>query len=200
VGRENVNFQNFHLLGTGLNVDPLLNSLASHPALWEEITERQTTPGSPHKYTRSIFLRWAKDLTIESVFTDLQAIDYHAFQKLDGARELVDAVLKLAGSSHEHLGRVMIAELAPGGWIHPHSDEGEYADHFERFHLPLQSEPGNTFMVDLLPGCGEYVHMLPGEVWNFNHKRVHTLFNDSDKPRIHLIVDCVAPDFRRERD
>jgi membrane peptidoglycan carboxypeptidase len=41
----------------GLNVEPLLQQLAAHPELWDEITVRQAYPGSAHADTQCIFVR-----------------------------------------------------------------------------------------------------------------------------------------------
>lgn len=191
--------QNFALLKSGVDVSPLLAALERKKNLFDEITARQTTPGSPHRYTRAIFLRWAKSQTIDAAFTEIEAIDYPALEELPEARPLIIEILKNAES--RELGRVLIVELQPGGYIERHSDEGDVADHYERFHLPLFSEEGNWFFSHIHgTESREAVHMKPGEIWWFNHKSDHELENRSHTPRLHLIVDCVAPAFRRERD
>jgi hypothetical protein len=191
--------RNFQLLESGIDVAPLLGAIERQPELFSEITARQEHPGSPHKYTEAIFLRWAKELTVEACFTDLEAVDYPAYEKLPEARPLVAQIMRRVGG--KKLARVMIANLKSGGFIDPHSDEGAYADHFERFHLSLQSDDGNSFLVwNRKPDWAEWVHMKPGELWAFNHKSCHQVLNDSNRDRLHLIVDCVAPEYRRERE
>lgn len=189
--------ENFQRLASGLNVKPLLEAISRQPKLWAENTFRQDTPGSPHKDTECIFLRWAKDISLRGVFHDVTTVDYPAWESLPEARSLVDQLVSLADAGA--LGRIMIAKLKPAGYIAPHADEGLYADHFERFHVCLESEPGNLFFCGNTT-AGEYVHMQPGEAWWFNHKRRHEVANPSNAPRLHLIIDTVAPFFRRERD
>lgn len=189
---------NFTLLDAGADIGPLLSALKRKPHLWDEIQGRQTTPGSPHKYTKSIFLRWSADQSVMAAFNDLTAIDYPALQELPEVIPLINAVMKLAESSE--LGRVLITSLQSSGVIAPHADEGKVADHYERFHVSLKSEDGNWFFSKTGKETIEGVHMLPGEIFNFNNKRIHFLENRSQDPRIHLIVDCVSPKFRRERD
>lgn len=191
--------QNFKRLKTGVDVAPLLAALERKPHLFDQITARQQAPGSPHRYTRAIFLRWCQTQTVEAAFTEIPAVDYPAMAELPEAWPLICEVLK--ESESRELGRVLITELQSGGAIDPHPDEGIVADHYERFHIPLRSEPGNWFSC-MIPGSKirEIVHMREGELWWFNHKRVHELDNRSHLPRLHLIVDCVAPAFRRERD
>ena len=74
--------------------------------------------------------------------------------------------------------------------IDPHEDTGRYAKAYSRFHLVLTSAPGNTFTCD-----NQTVHMQPGELWWFNHRGEHSVRNDSDTDRIHLIFDAQVPGF-----
>lgn len=190
--------QNFALLKSQVDVYPLLKALERNAHLFDQITGRQDTPGSPHSDTKAIFLRWSKDLSVHAAFNYIEAVDFPAFSELPEARELVADVIKATGA--DKLGRVLITLLKPGGFILPHADEGAVADHYERFHLVLHSEEGNFFYSQLNPSSGEYVHMKEGEIWWFNHKRPHWVENNSGSDRIHLIVDAVAPKYRRERD
>lgn len=183
---------NFSLVKSYIRVVEMFNAITAQPELWNEITARQTTPGSPHKYTEAIFLRWSEDQSLKAVFNDLTCIDYPAMAKLQ-AQPLINDILEAVGSYE--LGRVMIAKLSPGGLITPHADEGLYADSYERFHLPIKSFQGNFFIAG-----NEAVEMDAGELWWFNHKKTHVVYNGSETDRIHLIVDCVAPNYRKERE
>lgn len=189
--------KNFQRLASGLNVQPLLEAIKRQPKLWKQFTARQTTPGSPHVDTETIFLRWSKDQSIEACFTDIDAVAYPAVDYLPEAKSLVDQVLELVGAGK--LGRVIITKLKSGGAISPHTDEGDYADYFERFHVSLESEDGNHFFVGE-DDFGEFAHMKAGEAWWFNHKERHWVVNNSLHARIHLIIDAVAPMYRRERN
>jgi hypothetical protein len=155
--------------------------------LWDVFTARQDTQGSPHHDTRCILLRApAGDvLTVEVVFNELEAVDTGAIEYLPAVRDLCIAACERLGV--KELGRVMLVELAPGGHIDPHFDDGAYAAHYQRFHLVLQSDEGNTFT-----NGGETIHMKPGELWQFNHRAEHEVRNDSARPRIHLIIDATV--------
>jgi Aspartyl/Asparaginyl beta-hydroxylase len=79
----------------------------------------------------------------------------------------------------------MLVRLKAGGAITPHVDEGAYAQHYARFHLPIDSTAACRFF------CGdESVHMAPGEFWWFDHQREHSVVNDGPD-RVHLILDLV---------
>lgn len=181
--------RNFERVAEGLDVQPLLDALAARPELWGEITIRQHYPGSAHKDTEAIFLRGPYQFTFRDYMMDTTAYDYPAMDALSAQLvPLVRPVLQQLGVTE--LGYVMLVRLAPGGVIKPHVDEGAYADHYSRLHLALTGEPGAT-----LTAGDETQHFAPGECWWFNHKVRHSAVNDSDQPRIHLIIDAVTPRF-----
>lgn len=178
----------FHLVTSGLHVADLVAAI-DHSSLWDEITARQKFPGSAHHATRSILLRWSRALDADATFNDLEACDLVEFEELPGAQSIVHRVLDAVEATE--LGRVMLVELPPGCSIDPHADAGRYANHYDRFHVALQSDEGNSFTCD-----GETIHMRPGEAWWFNHRKTHCVQNLSNRPRYHLIIDCVAKDYR----
>lgn len=186
----------FACLFSALDIRPLAQAIDAKPELWNEITARQTTPGSPHSDTRAIFLRWSKDLSVHAVFNDIEAVDYPALKALDVARKYI--AMTIGHVRGTKLGRVMIVSLKPGGRITPHVDEGAYADHYERFHLVIKSKPGNFFCVGNAPHY-QTAEMSEGELWWFNHKEQHWVVNNSNEERIHMILDVVAPHYRQER-
>lgn len=158
-----------------------------HCELWDVFTARQDTPGSPHHDTRCIVLRGPVGdlLTADVVFNEIQSVDTCAVEYLPAVRDLCIAACARLGV--KELGRVMLVELAPGGHIDRHFDDGAYAAHYQRFHLVLQSDDGNTFT------CGaESIHMKPGELWKFDHRAEHEVTNASARPRIHLIIDATT--------
>lgn len=158
-----------------------------HAALWDEFTARQDTPGSAHHATRCIVLRGPNtfDITPDVVFNMIESVDLPNIGQLPNVKVLCRLACQMLRV--KELGRVMLVELPAGASIDRHFDQGAYADHFDRFHLPLTSEPGNLFT------CGdEAIHMQPGELWQFNHHLEHEVVNNSNAPRVHLIIDAVT--------
>lgn len=116
-------------------------------------------------------------------------VDYPPIQRLPACVDLLQLAVNTVRATA--IGRVMAVRLFPGGAIDPHWDAGGYAATYSRFHLVLESQEGNRFL------CGdEQVHMLPGELWWFNHREQHQVFNDSAAWRTHLIIDLATPDFQ----
>lgn len=189
--------KNFHLIATDLKVAACLEQINANTLLWDDITLRQTHPQSYHKDTRSIFLRWSEFHTLDAALNDLKSIQYPAMKTLTKVIPLIEEAYSLTGSTE--LGRCLLVEFYPGGIIDMHTDEGLYVDHFERFHIPLCSNTGNYFLSQTDFEEGEFVHMRAGELWNFNNKAPHCLFNRSHEPRLHLVMDMVSKKYQRAR-
>ncbi len=191
------------LVKKSLSIKPLIDRLEQEPSLWKENTWRQDyvvkldRPISPQQDTEAIMFRWAPENTIESVRDSLNITIHSNLSNIKEVQPLIVECLIACGAVE--CGRVFIAKLKPGGTVIPHSDYGMYADHFERFHLVLTSEDGNRFFVQDTNGWCESYYMKPGEFFWFNHKENHWAINQSQKPRMHMIIDCVAPTYRRER-
>ena len=186
--------KNFSLLATDMPVAGLLERLQNETALWEEDTRRSRFPNSPHAQAQQIILRWAADQSIEAAFRDLDCIDYPAIAELMPAVGRTYTACLSAVADAGHPGRAMLTKLPPGGQITLHTDEGLYADYYDRFHVCIDADENSTFT------CGaEEVEMRPGECWWFNHKRAHSVFNGGQRDRLHMIVDVQSPRHRALR-
>lgn len=175
-------YRNFSQVLRGLDVSMAVAELARQPELWEQFTVRQTYPGSAHHDTQCIVLRGPDPLSDVDVFDDCESTPWPA---LDLLPECCALVMRLMDNQVSlHVGRVMVARLKPGGAIDPHVDEGAYAEHFTRFHIPLAAGEGDAFT------CGdETITMLPGSAWRFDHRTCHRVHNGTPNWRVHLIVD-----------
>lgn len=188
---------------TNIPVDDFISRIEEKPELWKENTWRQDyvvkleRPISPQQDTEAIMFRWAPENTIESVRDSLDVVSHPNIVRIPEVQAIIHACIAAVGATE--CGRVFIAKLKPGGVVIPHCDYGMYSDHFERFHLVLTSDPGNEFFVQDGSGHRESKHMKPGELYWFNHKETHWAVNSSGAPRMHLIIDMVAPKYRRER-
>lgn len=160
--------------------------LIKNPKLWLLNTQRQDYEGSAHIDTECIYIKGPKEFTKESYQEDIGSYTYpipDALWSLIGA--LMYPVWGKYGTSFE-IGYAMFVSLPPGGKVLEHVDEGKYADHYQRFHIPIYSKPGNVFTCG-----GESVIMREGELWTFNHRLPHSVVNNSEDERIHFIFDAV---------
>lgn len=187
---------NISMIASGFNVAPTLTAIGRQTDLWREKTFRQEYAGSAHSDTETIYLRWAPKDTREDIQGSITSNNLPAMSLLPEAKLLILKALRKIKS--KILGRVIIVSLKAHGSVDEHIDEGKYADHFERFHVCLLAD-GAEFYVRSADGAVESAKIKPGELWWFNHKAPHWAKNQTDKPRIHMIIDAVAPQYRRER-
>lgn len=168
---------NFHRLAQNIDVGRLMASIARRPDLWDADRLRTDFEHSPHAEAQDIILRFGA----ASVHDLHPNIDRPAMTDL-GAKPMALQIMGLVGGSE--LGRVIVTRLEPGKRILPHADEGEYNEWFDRYHVCLQSLPGNVFR------CGdEQIAPLSGELYWFNNRLDHEIVNNSQDDRITLIID-----------
>ncbi len=83
---------------------------------------------------------------------------------------------------------VRLMELGPGSHINPHRDKGtSFEEGVIRLHIPIFTEPEAIFIIE-----GEEVHFSAGEAWYLNAGCTHSAHNGSNRPRIHLMLDCIV--------
>lgn len=215
--------ERFKLIAEGLDVAPLLKKIEAQPHLWKENTMRQSYPGSAHADTETIYLRWARDQSLEGAWFDLTSEDHEETIRtigVDVLRDVMNAVIRKVFTKADFdnpstktlvnmavdivVGRVILTKLKPGGTITEHVDEGPYADRYDRFHVVLDG--WSTFFIEDDPFT-----VQPGQLFWFNHKRRHEVRYGSggaechypqvlkSPPRIHLIIDIEAPEYRKLR-
>ena len=106
--------QNFKRIATGIDTTLLLEGLRQHPELWDIITARQNTPGSPHTDTKCIFLRGPKELTINSIFHDLESVDYDTLNTYFPYMSRIQGIMNQCleqGHSDDPAGRAMMESI-----------------------------------------------------------------------------------------
>lgn len=103
-------------------------------------------------------------------------------------RALLEPVLNAAvaayGYEHGAFPRIMLANMAPGGVIHPHRDTNASAKWPHKIHVPLATNDKVTFFVD-----GEGYRLPEGEAVEVNNMGLHAVTNEGDTNRIHLIFE-----------
>ncbi|KYG64717.1 hypothetical protein AZI86_10930 [Bdellovibrio bacteriovorus] len=81
--------------------------------------------------------------------------------------------------------------LQPGGVLHPHRDlTGAKLNQRIRFHIPIQTNPKVVFKVS-----GEQVVMRPGTFWALDTSYVHSVRNDGNEVRVHIVIECDVNDW-----
>lgn len=166
-----------------LPVQPLLDAIDA--AWWDDITIRQSYPGSHHRDTHCIFLRGPKSFLH---FFDTTATDYPRLAVLMPVLMPVLApLLNTLQCPPDAVGRVLLVKLRAHGHVQTHTDTGPYADAFTRHHVVLSSNEFCSYR------CGESEECPPpGTAFWFDHHKPHSATNNGPTDRIHLIVDTLA--------
>jgi hypothetical protein len=79
---------------------------------------------------------------------------------------------------------MVFTKLLPGGTIPEHTGTGYSLLNCHRIHIPNVSNKDNLFFVG-----GEQKIMQVGEFWEINNANLHSVNNQSNDDRIHLIID-----------
>ena len=83
--------------------------------------------------------------------------------------------------------RSRLMRLAPGAIVPRHSDVSYHWRNRMRFHMPVITAPEVQFECN-----GDTVHMESGSVWTFDNWLPHSVKNESNITRIHLVADSVG--------
>ena len=104
-----------------------------------------------------------------------------ALQRCDYVPEVINSFPGLKN-------RIRFLRLRAGGEIFPHSDPMHQLDRaMVRIHIPVQTSASVAFYVH-----GVRLHMLPGETWFVDVRFKHSVRNEGDTDRVHLVMDVVA--------
>ncbi len=108
-------------------------------------------------------------------------INYPIIRKLPGVETLLQQLRCGVLSAR-------LMKLEPGAMIRTHRDQDLcFSKGQVRLHLCLFSNNDVSFTV-----AGEEIHILEGELWYLNADEPHSVTNNSDTPRIHLVIDCLS--------
>jgi hypothetical protein len=155
---------------------------------WDFNNQRQKTY-KPHKDTKSIILRfkpkWVLDLEGANCYDgeSYQLEYYPLFYKY---KHLVSEYLNILSKTYEISDYgCMIVKLKPNGLISPHIDVGNYFTNCCRIHIPLKTSNKVKFYFDK-----KETKMKVGNFYQIDNTKIsHSVHNDGDIDRIHIIFD-----------
>jgi hypothetical protein len=159
-----------------------LNTLLSNTELnWDEYTYRQTDRYGQAD-TKTIPLIWSEDFINNTTWKS-----YEIFK--DTLNEIENSLTHLMGGGKIEV--ALLINLPKNKKILPHTDSGN--EHFfktKRIHIPITTNDKCNFIVG-----NETVQMKEGEIWEIdNAYKVHSVNNDGDTDRIHLLIDYKISD------
>ena len=171
--------RNFRLLKSDVDLDYLKRKLAKIPErAWHGSGREQTY--EVHKQTQSLLLIHDSDFRhYNPTYHDL----YTEFRK--ELKPIFDFITERFGPDG-YIVRALFARLAGHGRIDTHTDGLYSLLKCHRIHLPIISNDQVIFTIG-----GEERVLGEGEMWEINNATLHSVDNNSDQDRIHLIVDWV---------
>lgn len=88
--------------------------------------------------------------------------------------------------------RVLLIKLDANKNVTEHTDSGDYLNTVRRFHIPIITNDNVFYTVN-----GEKINMKQGECWEINNRKPHSVDNNSNEDRVHLLIDIMPePEFR----
>lgn len=105
----------------------------------------------------------------------------------------VEELLSFLGDAELH--RIRFMRLTPGGGeLTRHTDQvdpdsGLNINNLSRLHFPIRTNSKVKFGVWEPTGNKKEVNMKVGECWVLDTRKPHTVINEGDEDRIHLVVD-----------
>jgi aspartyl/asparaginyl beta-hydroxylase (cupin superfamily) len=150
---------------------------------WDRNTFRQTS-FSVHAQTKSIIFKFR---SMQGPMEDITT--YDEWDKWSEALSPVtdQAAEVITGCKDGVIIKAMLAKLPAGSRIAPHRDDHQMFDMAHRIHLPIITNDEVDFTID-----GQVYHMKEGVAYEINNKLEHSVKNNSNTGRVHLIFDYVA--------
>lgn len=101
--------------------------------------------------------------------------------------DLVEPIIKDLEKLHDGVrGNVLLIKLKSHHNIPKHSDDGDYLVLSRRHHIPIITSEETWFGVG-----SEKINMGVGECWEINNTRFHSVENNSNIDRVHLLIDIM---------
>lgn len=88
--------------------------------------------------------------------------------------------------------RVEFISMKPKSRIRTHKDRSDVLYVARRFHIPIKTNDLVTFT-----SGSEVRHLKPGHAYELNNITYHSVRNDSEEHRIHLIVDVLPVEYTK---
>lgn len=148
---------------------------------WHKDTSRQNTYKA-HKDTltymlQDVSLLWKMGEPLDPVKK------YEADYEWDLLSDIMGTLLQKCPGS---IGRVMYINLPSGKNVPYHRDGGYYLSNVRRFHIPIITNDDVLYIIG-----EEEKNMKQGECWEINNNNYHSVVNNGESDRVHLVMDIV---------
>jgi hypothetical protein len=148
---------------------------------WNEHTIRQNQSFKVHRHTQTVEIMW----DMESLYTNKIGKIHPNYYKLN-----IESILKKLKPIYEtncgkgYFVRILLVKLKANSNIVPHFDGGDSLKNCNRTHIAITTNPDVTFTIN-----GEKKYLKEGEIWEIDNTKEHSVDNNSNEDRVHLIMD-----------
>jgi gentisate 1,2-dioxygenase len=171
---------NYNFIGR-FDISKVKEEVISFQDQWEKDVSRQKKY-KEHKDTKTYMLQdvpltWSKGQTLNPV------------KKYENDYEweiLSDIFTGLNNKYSGSIARVMYINLPSGKNVPYHKDSGYYLYNVRRFHIPILTNNLVYYTVG-----DEKKVMREGECWEINNNSYHSVSNNGDSDRVHLVIDII---------
>jgi quercetin dioxygenase-like cupin family protein len=164
------------------NIDELKSKIQSlDPNDWTIHTYRNSSFRT-HKMTNTLELLWDPS-SIETGNVGNKNLHNYKSLEFDEVEKLLKEFYRNVYGEGKFI-RILIVRLNPKGSIASHCDSGISLMEVHRTHIPIITNPKVTFTVK-----DTTLNLKEGEVWEINNSKLHSVDNNSEEGRIHMIID-----------
>lgn len=147
--------------------------------LWDDFTFRQKT-FEVHKETKTIPLIFDTDFRLNN---PTYLSEYNTFK--NEFKIIENKLTKIYGKGF--IIRAILVLLKSNSKINKHIDSGKSLSICHRIHVPIITHENVLFEIN-----NEIKNLKAGEMWEINNsEKIHSVINNSNINRIHLIVDWI---------
>lgn len=167
------------------DVSGIAEHLSTYSDEWFANKDRQTTY-EVHKETNSIFVydhsnTWRLGDKYDLIVNNAQST----------LTELVSPIVKSLESIHDgKVGKCVFIKMPAHKSVGQHRDSLDYLGAVRRHHIAIVTNENVIFFVN-----NESKNMKVGECWEINNNLLHSVENNGDSDRIHLMIDILPNKF-----
>jgi Rps23 Pro-64 3,4-dihydroxylase Tpa1-like proline 4-hydroxylase len=180
--KNKINF-NFKLLKS-FDIKELNNKVKNFLSEWDIEVSRQSIVyegrPNPHVNTNTYIiqdssLHWERGTLFSKELKDEET--FYLFSHI--VKELEEIMF---GQS----ARILLIKLNAKSEVFAHKDSGDYLSRVRRFHIPIITNEEVYYTVG-----EEEIHMKQGDCYEINNLNLHSVKNNSDLDRVHLLIDIM---------
>lgn len=171
-----------------IDVTPILKIIEDNNLNWDEYTARQKKYGGEHQFTKTIPIIFDKSLN----FNHTEIMPTEHYPLFENELNILEEKIKFSTGESGKIMRALLVKLAPKKFIRPHIDGVGYSLIIcRRIHIPIKTNNECFFIVG-----EDRRNLRVGEIWEINNdKKMHSVENNGNEDRIHLIVDWIEEKF-----